>query len=83
MTFTNADVWPQKDNERLIKLWNKGLTTYEIAKKLGRSRDAICGQARRLHQKLGADVVPSRLTCAQRAKLANERGALKTLDGGV
>lgn len=41
-------VWTDKKIEKLKALWEKGITTAEIGKKLNCSKNAICGKANRL-----------------------------------
>jgi GcrA cell cycle regulator len=48
--------WGTKDVARLEQLWAAGLSAAQIARRLGRSRDAICGRLSRLGLKRGHKV---------------------------
>jgi len=41
-------IWPLTAIRRLVELWMLGVTTPRIARELDKSKNAICGKARRL-----------------------------------
>ena len=49
-------VWTEEKIKNLKKLWTKGATTAEIAKKLGLSKNSVIGKVHRLN--LGARPSP-------------------------
>jgi len=58
-----SPVWTPEDMQQLIKLKEQGLTTPQIAKKLGRTKNAVCGKWFRLQElkePQGKRVAPSR-----------------------
>lgn len=42
-------IWTDATHARLIKFWTEGLSTAEIGRRLGTSKNSIIGKARRLH----------------------------------
>ncbi len=43
-----AEMWSEEKIQRLKKLWSEGLTTGEIGKRIGVSKNAVVGKAHRL-----------------------------------
>lgn len=45
---TASEKWPRADVDRLVELWTQGLSGAAIARKIGRSKNAVVGKAHRL-----------------------------------
>lgn len=72
--------WTAEEDRRLRILWNAEWPTLHIALTIGRSKNAICGRARRLELTMRGTPIPSRV-CPEEIHAMRVR--LQEIDAGI
>lgn len=69
-------MWTDEEKQKLRELWDLGYTTIEIGKFLGKTKNAVCGKARRMNLPMRQEGTP-RKNAVRPPKLIVQRDELK------
>lgn len=74
ITHNRVKIWKAEDDRRLRLLWDAGWSTMSIGADIGRTKNSICGRARRLNLAMRGSPIPVRFAASRnRATAVNSK----------